>query len=72
MRIEILVVWAWWLMPAISALVRLKVEDHKFKGSLGYTASPCFKKKKKRNHGIFLNLEIKFRCPSARRLSLLC
>jgi hypothetical protein len=30
----------WWLKPVISALRRLRQEDHKFEVSLGYTARP--------------------------------
>jgi hypothetical protein len=34
----------WWDTPAISALERLRQEDHEFKTSLGYIARPCIKK----------------------------
>jgi hypothetical protein len=33
--------WAWWFMPVISALRRLRQEDHEFKASLGYTVRTC-------------------------------
>jgi hypothetical protein len=28
--------WAWWVISVIPALMRLRQEDHEFKGSLGY------------------------------------
>jgi hypothetical protein len=34
---------AWWRMPAIAVLKRLRWEDYKFKASLGYTVRPCLK-----------------------------
>jgi hypothetical protein len=34
----------WWQPPVISALWRLRQEDHEFKGSLGNTEKACFKK----------------------------
>jgi hypothetical protein len=37
---------AWWFIPVISALRRLRQEDHEFETSLGYTVKPCLKKKK--------------------------
>jgi hypothetical protein len=37
--------WAWWCVPAIPALQRLRQEDHKFQASLNYTAIPCLKNK---------------------------
>jgi hypothetical protein len=39
----------------ISALGRLRQEDHKFKANLGYTVKPCLKNKDKTNrqkHGM--------------------
>jgi hypothetical protein len=38
--------WAWWPMPIIPVLERLKQEDCEFKGSLGYMMSPCLEKRK--------------------------
>jgi hypothetical protein len=35
-----------WYTPAISAHGKLRQEDLKFKGSLGYTVRPCLRKKK--------------------------
>lgn len=41
---------AWWLMPIIPALKRLRQEDcHKFKVKLGYIVRPSFKNNNK-NH----------------------
>jgi hypothetical protein len=34
--------WAWWLRPVIPAFGRLRLEDHKFKASLGYIVRPYF------------------------------
>jgi hypothetical protein len=39
----------WWQMPVVSALGRLRQEDHEFQASLGYIARPHVKKKKKSN-----------------------
>jgi hypothetical protein len=36
--------WVWWNMPAISALRRLRHEDHKFKANLDYIKRPRLKK----------------------------
>jgi hypothetical protein len=43
---------AWWHTTVISALGRLRQENHKSEASLGYIAKPCLKKKKKRKEGI--------------------
>jgi hypothetical protein len=36
--------WAWWCMPVIPALGRLKWDDWEFKASLGYIVRLCLKK----------------------------
>jgi hypothetical protein len=33
--------WAWWYMPVIPELRRLKQEDCEFEVTLRYTATPC-------------------------------
>jgi hypothetical protein len=38
--------WAWWYASIISALGKLRQEDHKFETSLGYVERPCLKKQK--------------------------
>jgi hypothetical protein len=35
--------WAWWYMPVIPALRRLKQEDLEFEASLFKTVRPCLK-----------------------------
>jgi hypothetical protein len=40
--------WVWWHTSVISALGRLRQEDHKFKASLGYIVRSWLKKKKKK------------------------
>jgi hypothetical protein len=39
---------AWWCMPIIPALRRLRHEDLEFKASLGYREIPCLNNKKKK------------------------
>jgi hypothetical protein len=38
-------IWAWCCLPVISAVQRLRQEDHELEDSLGYTARPYFKNK---------------------------
>jgi hypothetical protein len=38
--------WAWWCLPVISALGRLRQEDCEFKASLSYIVRTCLKKNK--------------------------
>jgi hypothetical protein len=38
------VCWVWWYTPVIPAPGKLRREDHKFEGSLGYKGRACFKK----------------------------
>jgi hypothetical protein len=40
--------WAWWHMPVIQALGRLRQEDHEFKDSLGCIARLCLIKRSRR------------------------
>jgi hypothetical protein len=40
--------WAWWWhMPVITALRRLRQEDHEFEAIVNYIEKPCLNKKKK-------------------------
>jgi hypothetical protein len=39
--------WAWWCMPIIPGLAKLRQEDLEFEVSLSYTARPCLKTWKK-------------------------
>jgi hypothetical protein len=41
-------IWAWCCLPVISAVQRLRQEDHELEDSLGYTARPYFKKLKQK------------------------
>jgi hypothetical protein len=38
---------AWWCTSVISALGKVKQEDHTFEAGLSYIARPCLQKKKK-------------------------
>jgi hypothetical protein len=42
--------WAWWYIPVIPALRRLRQEDYEYEASLNYIAKFCLKKKKERKH----------------------
>jgi hypothetical protein len=39
--------WAWWFIPVIPALGRLRWEDHKFETSLDYRVRSCVKNNKR-------------------------
>jgi hypothetical protein len=39
---------AWWYIPVILALGRLRQKDHKFKTGLGHRVRPCLKKQKQK------------------------
>jgi hypothetical protein len=41
----------WWHSSLISALRRLRQEDHEFEGYLGYMMIPCLKKAEQNVHG---------------------
>jgi hypothetical protein len=42
--IKIVLIWAWWYMPVIPTLWRIRQEALKFEASLGYTEQPYLKK----------------------------
>jgi predicted glycosyl hydrolase (DUF1957 family) len=43
--------WAWWYIPVIPALGRLRQEDHQFEVNLGFTVRPCLKNKQTNKPG---------------------
>jgi hypothetical protein len=45
LAIKYVLSWAWWCMPVIPELGRLRQEAHEFKASLGFIGKPYLKKK---------------------------
>ena len=43
---------AWWRMPVILVLGRMRQEDYKFEASLGYLTRPCLTVKMRRDGDI--------------------
>jgi uncharacterized membrane protein len=50
--ISVNIEWAWWYIPVIPALGRLRQEDQELEASLDYKAKPCLTK------SIYLHLYI--------------
>jgi hypothetical protein len=48
--------WVWWCTPVISALQRLRPENHKFNGRLWGITGPCLKKEKTKQNTTIVNV----------------